>query len=101
MGGWRWPTQLDCEGVHFVRIPVKVLDGTRASGDPYTAQFLATLTSAEITTILSYHPLFDPPGARSSHAGDRPALPAARARRGQRRRNSWRPARPGRPAPAR
>ncbi len=61
VGGCFWPVQLDCEGPHFAAIPVQVLDGTRPPGDTYTAQFLATLTDAERTTILSYHPLYDPP----------------------------------------
>jgi hypothetical protein len=57
-----WPLALPCEGPHFLRVPVQVLDGTRPSGDEYTAAFLATLTPAERTAILSYHPLYDPPG---------------------------------------
>jgi hypothetical protein len=57
-----WPLQLSCEGAHFLSIPVAYLDGTRAPGDFYAAQFLATLTPDERTTILSYHPLYDPPG---------------------------------------
>jgi hypothetical protein len=62
VGGCTWPNQADCEGSHFVSIPVNVLDGTRPPEDPYTAQFLATLTPEERTTILAYHPLHDPPG---------------------------------------
>jgi hypothetical protein len=55
-----WPTQLSCEGPHVAGIPVDVLDGTRITGDPYTALFLATLTPAERAGILAYHPLHDP-----------------------------------------
>lgn len=62
VGGCSWPNQADCEGAHFVGIPVNVLDGTRPPEDPYTARFLATLTPAERATILAYHPLYDPPG---------------------------------------
>jgi hypothetical protein len=62
MDGCSWPNQADCEGSHLVSIPVNVLDGTRPPGDPYTARFLATLTPAERTAILAYHPLYDPPG---------------------------------------
>lgn len=62
VGGCFWPLQLSCEGPHFTRMPVEVLDGTRPAGDPYTAQFVATLTPDEKAEILSYHPLYDPPG---------------------------------------
>ncbi|WP_248360847.1 hypothetical protein [Anaeromyxobacter oryzae] len=57
-----WPNELSCEGPHFLDIPVEVLDGTRSSGDTHVAEFIATLTPAERTAILSYHPLYDPPG---------------------------------------
>ncbi len=67
---WSWtsvgacfrPLQIGCEGSHVVYVPVDVLDGTRESGDPYTAQFVATLTPDERAEILAYHPLYDPPG---------------------------------------
>jgi len=62
VGHCYWPLQLSCEGAHFLSIPVAYLDGTRAPGDGYMAQFLATLRPEERTSILSYHPLYDPPG---------------------------------------